>query len=122
MKKRTILAIVVPVVVIVALVLYSALSGKEKEVVLETKVEQGTFEIAVMVTGELQAIRETEIQAPSQLRSRNLRISRVKIQDLIPEGTVVDSGQWVATLDRSEADNSLKDIMDNLEQKESEYM
>ncbi len=122
MKKRTILAIVVPVVLIVALVLYSALSGKDKEVVLEIEVEQGVFEIVVMVTGELQAIRETEIKAPSQLRSRNLRISRVKIQDLIPEGTLVDSGQWVATLDRSEADNSLKDILDNLEQEESEYM
>ena len=122
MKKRTIIAIVVPSALIVALVLYSVLSGKEKEVVLETEVKQGRFEIAVMVTGELQAIRETEIQAPSQLRSRNLRIRSVKIQDLIPEGTVVDSGQWVATLDRSEADNSLKDISDNLEQKESEYM
>ena len=122
MKKRTILAIVIPVVLIVALLLYSALSGKDKEIVLETEVEQGAFEIAVMVTGELQAIRETEIKAPSQLRSRNLRIRSVKIQDLIPEGTVVDSGQWVATLDRSEADNSLKDILDNLEQKESEYM
>ena len=122
MKKRTIIAIVVPSVLIIALVLYSVLSGKEKEVVLETAVQQGQFEISVMVTGELQAIRETEIQAPSQLRSRNLRIRSVKIQDLIPEGTVVDSGQWVATLDRSEADNSLKDILDNLEQKESEYM
>ena len=122
MKRKTILAIAIPVTLIVALVLYSALSGKEKEVVLETEVEQGTFEISVMVTGELQAIRETEIKAPSQLRSRNLRIRTVKIQDLIPEGTVVDSGQWVATLDRSEADNSLKDILDNLEQKESEYM
>ena len=122
MKKRTILAIAIPVILIVALVLYSALSGKEKEVVLETKVEQGAFEIAVMVTGELQAIRETEIKAPSQLRSRNLRIRSVKIQSLIPEGTVVDSGQWIATLDRSEADNSLKDILDNLEQKQSEYM
>jgi HlyD family secretion protein len=122
MKKRTILAIVVPIVLIVALVIYSAVSGKEKEVVLETEVQQGQFEISVMVTGELQAIRETEIQAPSQLRSRNLRIRSVKIQDLIPEGTVVDSGDWVATLDRSEADNSLKDILDNLEQKESEYM
>ena len=122
MKRRTILAIVIPVVAIVALVLYSALSGKEKEVVLETTVQQGDFEIAVMVTGELQAIRETEIKAPSQLRSRNLRIRSVKIQDLIPEGTVVDSGDWVATLDRSEADNSLKDILDNLEQKQSEYM
>ncbi len=122
MKRKTILAIVIPVTLIVTLVLYSMFSGKEKEVVIETEVEQGVFEIAVMVTGELQAIRETEIKAPSQLRSRNLRIRSVKIQDLIPEGTVVDSGQWVATLDRSEADNSLKDIMDNLEQKQSEYM
>jgi HlyD family secretion protein len=122
MKRRTIIAIVVPVVLLTALVLYSVLSGKEKEVVVETEVQQGQFEIAVMVTGELQAIRETEIRAPSQLRSRNLRIHRIKIQDLIPEGTVVDSGDWVATLDRSEADNSLKDILDNLEKEESEYM
>lgn len=121
MKRKTLLAIVIPAVVILALVLYSVLSGKEKEVVLETEVAQGKFEIAVMVTGELEAIRETEIQAPAQLRSRNLRIRSVMIQDLIPEGTVVDSGQWVATLDRSEADNSLKDMLDNLEQQESEY-
>lgn len=122
MKRRTLIAIIVPIVLIAALVLYSALSGKEKDIVLETEVQFGQFEIAVMITGELQAIRETEIKAPSSLRSRNLRIRSVKIQDLIPEGTVVDSGQWVATLDRSEADNSLKDILDNLEQKESEYM
>ena len=122
MKKRTLLAILVPVALIAALVIYSVLSGKNKEIVLETEVQFGQFNIAVMITGELQAIRETEIKAPSSLRSRNLRIHRVKIQDLIPEGTVVDSGDWVATLDRSEADNSLKDILDNLEKQESEYM
>lgn len=122
MKRKTLIAIVVPVTLIAALVLYSVLSGKDKEIVLETEVQYGQFNIAVMITGELQAIRETEIKAPSSLRSRNLRIHRVKIQDLIPEGTVVDSGDWVATLDRSEADNSLKDILDNLEKQESEYM
>jgi multidrug resistance efflux pump len=122
MKRRTLIAIIVPVALIAALILYSVLSGKDKEIVLETKVQFGQFNIAVMITGELQAIRETEIKAPSSLRSRNLRIHRVKIQDLIPEGTVVDSGDWVATLDRSEADNSLKDILDNLEKQESEYM
>ncbi|MEN8228505.1 MAG: efflux RND transporter periplasmic adaptor subunit [Bacteroidota bacterium] len=121
MKRKTLIAILVPVVLIAALVFYSAMSGKEKDVVLETKVQFGQFDIAVMITGELQAIRETEIKAPSSLRSRNLRIHRVKIQDLIPEGTVVDSGAWVATLDRSEADNSLKDILDNLEKQKSEY-
>jgi HlyD family secretion protein len=122
MKRRTLIAIVVPVVLITALILYSVLSGKEKEIILETEVQYGQFEIAVMVTGELQAIRETEITGPAQLRSRHLRIRGISIQELIPEGTVVDSGDWVATLDRSEADNSLKDIMDNLEQEESEYM
>ncbi len=122
MKRKTLIAIVIPVALIAALVLYSVLSGKDKEIVLETEVQYGQFDIAVMITGELQAIRETEIKAPSSLRSRNLRIHRVKIQDLIPEGTVVDSGDWVATLDRSEADNSLKDILDNLEKQESEYM
>ena len=122
MKRKTLLAIIIPAVVITGLILYSALSGKEKEIVLETKAQYGQFQIAVMITGELQAIRETEIKAPSSLRSRNLRIHRVKIQDLIPEGTVVDSGDWVATLDRSEADNTLKDILDNLEKQESEYM
>lgn len=122
MKRRTLIGIIVTVVIIVILIIYSAMSGSEKEVVLETQVERGQFEIAVMVTGELQAIRELEIRAPSELRSRNLRIRSVKIQDMIPEGTVIDSGDWVATLDRSEADNSLKDIMDNLEQKESALM
>jgi HlyD family secretion protein len=122
MKRRTLLAIVIPVVLLAALILYSVLSGKEKAVVLEAEPQLGRFEISVMITGELQAIRETEIEAPSSLRSRNIRLRSVKIQELIPEGTVVDSGDWVATLDRSEADNSLKDIMDNLEKAESEYM
>ena len=122
MKRKTLLAIVIPVVLLTALILYSVLSGKEKEIVLETEPQLGRFEIAVMITGELQAIRETEIEAPSSLRSRNIRLRSVKISELIPEGTVVDSGDWVATLDRSEADNSLKDIMDNLEKSESAYM
>jgi len=122
MKRRTLIAIIIPVILIGALILYSVLSGKEKDIVLETQVKYGNFEIAVMVTGELEAIRETEITAPQELRSRHLRIRSIPILELIPEGTVVDSGDWVATLDRSEADNSLKDVMDEVEQEESEYM
>lgn len=89
--------------------------------ILETAVQKGPFEITVMVTGELQALNETEIKGPSELRSRNLRIYRLKIKDLIDEGTMVDSGDWVATLDRSEADNTLKDVMDDIERQESSY-
>ena len=122
MKRRVLIAIITVATILAALIIYSLLSGKEKTSVLDTEVQAGQFEISVMVTGELQAVRETEIKAPSSLRSRSHRMSRVKIQSLIPEGTVVDSGAWVATLDRSEAENVLKDILDELEREESEYM
>ena len=122
MKRSVLIAIITVVVILATLIIYSLLSGKEKTIVLDTEVQAGRFEISVMVTGELEAVRETEIKAPSSLRSRSHRMSRIKIQSLIPEGTVVDSGAWVATLDRSEAENVLKDILDGLEQEESEYM
>ena len=86
-----------------------------------TEVQRGKFEILVTVTGELQAEHSVKIMAPAELRSRNLRFSQIKIQDLIPEGTVVDSGDYVAMLDRSAADNSLKDMMDELEQYQANY-
>ncbi len=85
------------------------------------KVQRGKFEILVTVTGELQAEHSVKIMAPAELRSRNLRFSQIKIQDLIPEGTVVDSGDYVAMLDRSAADNSLKDMLDELEQYQANY-
>ena len=122
MKKRPLIITISLTTLVVALIIYSAVSGKEKEVILETEVLNGPFEITVMVTGELQALNVTEIQGPSALRSQNLRIRNVKIQDLITEGTVVDSGDWVATLDRSEADNMLKDILDEMEREESQYL
>jgi multidrug efflux pump subunit AcrA (membrane-fusion protein) len=121
-KKKHIIIISAVAVVLVGILIYSGLSGKEKEVVLETKLEHGRFEIAVVVTGELQALNETAINAPSSLRSRSMRINNVKIQDLIAEGTVVDSGDWVATLDRSQADNELKDKMDEIEEQETALM
>jgi len=122
MKRKPLIITITIAVVVVALIIYSAVSGKEKEIILETQVERGPFEIAVMVTGELQALNVTDIQGPAALRSQSLRIRNVKIQEMITEGTVVDSGDWVATLDRSEADNMLKDMMDEMEQEESEYM
>ncbi len=108
-------------VLIAAAIGYSMVSGSEKAEQLVVEVQRGEFEILVPVTGELQALNSTDVIAPKQLRSRNLRIRSVKIQDMVPEGTVVDSGDYVATLDRSEADNTLKDIMDELEKMASEY-
>jgi HlyD family secretion protein len=122
MKKKILIPLLILAAVIVAVIVYSLLPDGEKTVQLTTKVVKGNFEIMVAVTGELRARNSTEIKGPSDLRSQNLRIRSIKIQNLVPEGSVVDSGDWVATLDRSEADNTLKDIIDELEKIQSMYI
>jgi hypothetical protein len=121
MKRKLLIPTLVIAGVVVLLIVYSILSKDESARLLEVPVEYGTFEVIVSVTGELQAKNSTEIRAPMELRNREFRFRSIKIQDLIPEGTIVDSGDWVATLDRSEADNNLKDVMDELETIESQY-
>lgn len=121
MKKRILIPTIIIGAILIAIMIYSAVNNPETGLKLTTEVQKGDFEILVNVTGELQAESSVEIRGPSGLRSRNLRIRNIKIQDLVAEGTVVDSGQWVATLDRSEADNSYKDILDELEKIEGTF-
>lgn len=121
MKRRNLIYIAVPLAIVAAAIIYSFVSKDELAKPLETQVVRGKFEVLVTVTGELQALRSTDIKAPMALRNRDLRFRTIKIQDLVMEGTVVDSGEYVATLDRSEADNNYKDVLDELEVKESEH-
>ncbi|HHJ10820.1 MAG TPA: HlyD family efflux transporter periplasmic adaptor subunit [Bacteroidetes bacterium] len=122
MRRTLIFSGIVMLLAVVALWYYSKDQKKEKIMQLYTEVKRGKFEILVTVTGELQAEHSVRIMAPTELRSRNLRFSQIKIQDLIPEGTVVDSGDYVALLDRSDASNRLKDMLDELEQDQSNLM
>jgi HlyD family secretion protein len=122
MKKNVIITSIVLGVVILAIIIYSAAGKKDAVAQLEVIAQFGKFEVLVTTTGELQAERSEMIMAPAELRSRNLRIGNIRIQDLIPEGTVVDSGQWVATLDRTESENSFKDIEDALQRAEGAYI
>ncbi|PLX12097.1 MAG: RND transporter, partial [Marinilabiliales bacterium] len=118
-KKR--LLYIVGVLLIIAVVIYlTVISGSEEaEVVINAPVKYGKFEIVVTTTGELQAENSEKIRGPSGLR--RIRVYNVKITDLVAEGTVIDSGDYVATLDRTEAETRLKDIESNLQQIESQY-
>lgn len=121
MKKKYIIGIVAILVIVILAIVFG--NSKEDNVVqLETKVKKGEFEILVSVTGELQSSNSEKIMGPRELGNRRMGIREVKIQDLIPEGTVVDSGQYVATLDRSEVSLKLKDIEDEIEKLESQYI
>lgn len=81
--------------------------------------EQGNFEVNVTTTGELQAKNSTSIRGPEGIRE--FRIYSVPIQRLIPEGTVVEKGDFVAELDRSEISSNLQDAQLELEEAESQY-
>ncbi len=121
MKKKILIPLLILLGVVVAIVIYSMVPGEKKAEMLTTTVEGGKFEVIIPVTGELKAEKSTQIKAPIELRARNLRIRSLKIQNMVDEGTVVDSGQWVASLDKSEADNSYKDILNQLELAESNF-
>lgn len=122
MKKKY--YIIIAVVLILIIVFFIFKPGKSDSLKqLTVKVEKGEFEILVTTTGELQAISSVDIMGPSELRnSRELRIREIKIQDLVAEGTVVDSGEYVCDLDRTELSTNLKDLQDELETMESQYL
>lgn len=122
MKKKVIIGISA-VALVVLLVIIFGTSKKQTAAPQKVRVAKGQFEVLVTVTGELQSKNKEDIMAPAELRQgRSFRFSDIKIQDLIPEGTVVDSGDYVATLDRSALSNRLKEIEDDLEKSQQQYL
>jgi NADH:ubiquinone oxidoreductase subunit 3 (subunit A) len=79
---------------------------------------QGDFEVLVTVTGELQAKNSENIVGPD-LQSGVFRFGEFKIQDLVPEGTIVRAGDYVAEIDRSSASNLLLDMEERIERSEA---
>jgi len=121
MKKKYIVG-AIALVVLIAVSLVLGNSKEANEVQLDTAVLQGEFEVLVATTGELQSSNSLKITGPSELRNRSLGIREVKIQDLVPEGTLVDSGDYVAMLDKSDVSLKLKDLEDELEKIESQFL
>lgn len=91
---------------------------KSQEATLKTSVSKGEFVIRVNATGELKAKRSEKIRGPQGMRSA--RIYQTNITDLVPEGTIVKEGDYVATLDRSELDGKLKEAQSELDKIETQ--
>jgi len=81
--------------------------------------KQGPFKVDVTTTGELRAKNSTSIRGPEGIRE--FRIFNVPIQRLIDEGTVVQKGEFVAELDRSEVSSKLQDAELELDEAESQF-
>jgi len=92
---------------------FSQQSETSEKTMLKTKVSDGEFIINVIATGELQAKRSEKIRGPKGMRSA--RIYQTTISDMIAEGTVVQEGEYVATLDRTELDTKLKEAQTEID-------
>jgi HlyD family secretion protein len=119
MKKSVIITGIVAVIAIIILIVIGKAAKKKDVANLYVEAKKGQFEIVVSTTGELQAENSADIKGPDFSQSRQIRAADIKITDMVPEGTQVKSGDFIATLDRTSFDNTLKDEMEKLTTQEA---
>ncbi len=118
MKRIVIISAIIILTTVAAFLIMPQSKGEKKEHI-KKEVERGEFVIDITTTGELEAKNSKRILGPMGLRS--MQISQIKITEMIPEGTVVDSGDYVASLDPTEINDKIKDLETELEKLRSQY-
>ncbi len=118
MNKKKILLFGTPIVLI--LLGYTLFgNSSEEDVAITTKVIKGEFVSEVIISGEAQSTSLKKINGPDDIRKFKLR--DIKIQDLIPEGSVVKEGDYVGRLDPSQVNEMIIDANLNLETVQSRF-
>ncbi len=81
-------------------------------------VKRGPFAAAVTTSGELKASQSVQITVPPT--AMQAQAYQMRIQTLVPEGTVVKAGEVVAELDRSALASRLTDVTLALQKAEAQ--
>jgi multidrug resistance efflux pump len=102
----------------IAFYFYSQKTEAPQEENISAFVKKGEFVVKVTATGELKAKRSEKIRGPQGMRTA--QIHQTNITDMIAEGTLVKAGDYVATLDKTELDNKMKDAMTEIEKIETQ--
>ncbi len=98
---------------------FVARPGAAQQTNLKASVRKGLFEMTVTATGELKAKNSVEISGPTAMRE--VQVYQVKLSNLVPEGTVVKKGDYVASLDKTELMNKLKDAEAELQKFQAQF-
>jgi HlyD family secretion protein len=123
---------------IIALIIFNKMTSKKGVFNVFAEVKRGAFEITVTNSGELLAEKSIDIKGPeigrsnnqqgqgqgnqgrgqagggNQMRGGDMHAVELKIQDIVPEGTLVKEGDYIAQLDRTSYANTLKDAIETL--------
>jgi hypothetical protein len=131
MKRTLIITGIIAVVIIIAMIVFGKLTSRKDTASVYTEVKQGPFEITVTNSGDLEAEKSIDILGPEIQQSNSqgqrgggdrggmgggdrMRMQSFKISDIVPEGTIVNKGDYIAQLDRTDYDNTLKTALENL--------
>lgn len=119
LKRRPAVTYTVAAVAVVTIILYFSARGTSAQSDVSVTPTKGQFLVTVTTTGELQAKSSINIMGSENARAAN--IWQMKLTNIIPEGTVVKKGEFVAELDKSEITNKLKESQLNLQKLEAQF-
>lgn len=119
MNKKRLLFIGIPILILILGYIFLG-SDAEKTVSITAEVVRGEFLNEVIISGEAQSTSLKNIDGPANLRK--FRLNNIKIQDLVPEGTLVEKGDYVGKLDPSSVNEQIIDARLSLESAESKYL
>jgi multidrug efflux pump subunit AcrA (membrane-fusion protein) len=106
--------------IVLLIVAYSFYNNENEEnVSITTKVKKGEFVNEVVISGEAQSTSSKKINGPSN--ARRFGLYQIKVQALIPEGTLVKKGDYIGKLDVSAVNEKILDAQLNLENALSKY-
>lgn len=106
-------------IVLLLFYLFAFDDNSENNTSLTTKVKRGEFKSEIIISGELQSTSSQNIKLPSGLRQQ--RIYQIKVQDLIPEGTLVKKGDYIGKLDPSGLNEKILDIQNDITREQSVF-
>jgi len=113
MNKNRLLLVLGGIILIASLFYFLRDSNTQEESQISTSVKNGPFSVGVSATGELKAKRSKKIMGPSSMRTAD--IWETTIQRLVPEGTMLSEGDFVADLDKTEIANKMSDIQSEID-------
>ncbi len=120
MNRKKILLIAIPAVILLVFFIVFRKNGTDYSQIITT-VKRGTFNALIFSSGQLESEKSESINIPEKLNDRNLRIWELAITHMVEEGTVVDSGDYVATLDHKAVEEQIKLAQDDMDKMLTEY-
>lgn len=118
MKKYRIPLIAIGALALIAIV-WSLSGESETNQEITSKAFVGKFEDVVSSSGELIAKNSEDITGPRGLQRYGLY--NIKIQDIVAEGSYVNEGDYVCSLDKSDINTRINDIRIELDKAMSQF-